>query len=374
MNSEESGDERSGDPSPALREWFLVNWGYVAVAAAGIVLIAAAIFLLLTEDEPADADTLPAAEKGDTAAPVDINPIPTPPPPTPTITPVPESEISDQGIPMILVPTGSFRMGSTDEDITAAYSQCEVIMEASGATEQEDICPYQEFEAEGPAHEVGLDSYYIDLYEVTNEQYAGFLNEVENQMEGGALWLEADDEEVRLHRSAGTWTPLPGYGDHPVTEVTWYGAQAYCNWRGGRLPTEAEWEKAARWNPETGEVTRYPWGDQPPNDALANFAGGIRKTVSVGSFPVGASLLGVYDMAGNVFEWVQDWFSPDYYKLDAVLNPQGPVDGTEKVVRGGSWGDFSFILRAANRGHALPKAAFNFVGFRCVKDVWAVES
>jgi sulfatase modifying factor 1 len=304
-----------------------------------------------------------APQAASTSAPVDIS---VPPTPTPTPTPPPESEIVNEGHPMVLVPAGTFVMGSTEADIGAAYALCESLI----AYEE---CVGQDFEAEMPAHEVTLDAFYIDQYEVTNREYADFLNESDNQVEGGVPWLEVNDDQVRIERVDGVWEPLPDFGDHPVTEVTWHGAQAYCRARGGRLPTEAEWEKAARWNPDTGEVARYPWGSQAPDASLANFGPNVGHTMPVGSYPEGRSALGLYDMAGNVFEWVSDWYSAETYTEAPVENPQGPDEGNLRVVRGGSWGDFPFLLRAANRGALGPEGALNFIGFRCVLELDAVS-
>ena len=266
---------------------------------------------------------------------------------------------------MVLVPGGTFRMGTTAEEMARVYAICNPIL---GEAE----CRTLGFESEQPAHDVMLDAYYIDVYEVTNAQLAAFLTEMDNRVGGGVPWLEAGDESVRLQRAAdGTWQAIPGYADHPATEITWFGAQAFCEWRGGRLPTEAEWEMAARWDPETNAVTVYPWGNQEPDSSRANFGIIGTGTRPVGSFEAGRSPLGLYDMAGNVFEWVADWFAPTYEGA-ATVNPLGPESGEKKVIRGGSWGDNAFFLRAANRGSLAPTAALNFVGFRCVKPVSAV--
>jgi formylglycine-generating enzyme required for sulfatase activity len=252
-------------------------------------------------------------------------------------------------------------MGTTDAELAALYALCDPILGAAS-------CRTQGFEEEIPAHDVTLDPYYIDLHEVTNAEFAAFLTEMGNQSGGGVQWYEATDADARLQFAADQWQPVPAYADHPATEVTWYGAHAYCEWLGGRLPTEAEWEKAARWDPATGEVRVYPWGPTQPTAAEANYAMTGTGTRPVGSFEAGRSPLGLYDAAGNVFEWVADWFQPGGYSADPVSNPQGPADGMLKVIRGGSWGDNAFFLRAANRGTLIPTGALNFVGFRCAMD------
>jgi sulfatase modifying factor 1 len=377
MLDDEETEEPAGDleePQPMPEKgWLAGNWGWVAMIVAGIVFIGAAAFLLLTlltgEMFPAEVTAEggepiePTPQEGSTSAPVDIS---VPPTPTPTPTPAPQAEIVNESHPMVLVPAGTFMMGSTEEDVGAAYALCESLLPY-------ESCVEQGFEAEMPAHEVTLDAFYVDQFEVTNLEYADFLNETENRVEGGVPWLEVNDDQVRIERVDGVWEPLPDFGDHPVTEVTWYGAQGYCRARGGRLPTEAEWEKAARWNPDTGEETRYPWGNQAPDTSLANFGPNVGHTEPVGSYPAGRNPLGLYDMAGNVFEWVSDWYSADTYTEAPENNPQGPDDGQLRVVRGGSWGDFPFLLRTTNRGALGPEGALNFIGFRCVLELDAVN-
>ena len=135
---------------------------------------------------------------------------------------------------MVLIPAGEFTMGSEDSNADSD---------------------------EAPEHTVYLDAYWIYKHEVTNAQYAEFMNDQGNQTEDGVTWLDSGEDDARIHQSSGDWIPDSGYGDHPVVEVSWYGAQAYCEWAGGRLPTEAEWEKAARGT----DGRTYPWGEQDPN-------------------------------------------------------------------------------------------------------------
>lgn len=342
--------------------WMREHWGWLLVAGMAVVLVGVIVIViqLVVGTEPASDRPGQGGSGKPTPVPVDLN---APPTATPSPTPIPDSQITDGGHQMILIPAGSFRMGSTEEDIEAYYRLCQTLFDRAE-------CQQQGFEAELPAHDVTLDSYYIDQFEVTNAQFATFLNELNNQTEAGVSWYEAEDEDARIALSAGMWATLPPYEDHPATEVTWYGAKAFCEWRGARLPTEAEWEKAARWDPETGEVFRYPWGNQPPDSTRANFFDLIGGTDPVGSHESGVSPSGVHDMAGNVFEWVFDWFDSTYYQSsDMDRNPQGPANGDKKVLKGGAWVDYAFLLHSANRGSLSPRGGFNFIGFRCARNV-----
>ena len=236
------------------------------------------------------------------------------------------------GMVMVYVPAGEFEMGSNDGDSD-----------------------------EQPVHTVGLDGFWIDQTEVTNAQFAVFLSEQGNQEEGGVAWIDLDNCRIEQRQRHGEFQPKSGYADHPVIAVSWYGAAAYCEWAGARLPTEAEWEYAAR-GPE-GRV--YPWGDEF-DGTLLNYSGtDINGTAPVGSYPGGASWCGALDMAGNVIEWVADWYGP--YPSGPQANPTGPSDGEYRVVRGGSWYDFPTYVRAADRYRNYPDDTWYLVGFRCAR-------
>ena len=247
---------------------------------------------------------------------------------------------------LVYVPTGELTMGSSDEDIRYAYEQC------AGAWEN---CNDRRYYNEQPKHTVKLDGFWIDRTEISNEQY------------GRCMDAEACSEALCM---AGLQFDDP---PQPVVCVTWQQAAEYCQWAGGRLPTEAEWEYAARGL----ENRRYPWGNnfvgawlnycdstcrRPRTDVSWN--DGQYYTAPVGSYPDGASWCGALDMAGNVSEWVTDWFGS--YDPAARSNPQGPSSGFTKVIRGGSW----FLTRAEVRGTWRtgypPSTWFDDIGFRCV--------
>lgn len=254
--------------------------------------------------------------------------------------------VDDFGHEMVLIPEGEFVMGSNlgDQD-------------------------------EQPVHSVFLDSYYIDKFEVTNEQYVEFLNDVGNFEEGGKPWVDDiapwDGIEVV---GEDAWRTASGFVNMPVVGVTWHGASAFCFWRGGDLPTEAQWEKAARGT----TAPLYPWGNtyDPAKanvcdtNCARNWANdeiddGFAGAAPIGSFPEGASTYGVFDMAGNVAEMVADWQDGSYYQVSEAVNPAGPVRGNFRVLRGGSFYFRIEEVRTSNRSGWLPTDRNDFIGFRC---------
>jgi len=209
----------------------------------------------------------------------------------------------------------------------------------------------QALEDERPKHQVWLPAFFMDLYEVTTEQYAVFLAATN----GAVPWQ---------------WTTvdLSQHGDRPVIGVDWSDADAYCRWKRKRLPTEAEWEKSARGT----DGRLYPWGNRTVHKDLANFALGARFSYSqvlmpVQSYEQGKSPYGLYQMAGNVWEWVQDWYATNYYETSPERNPQGPEQGQFKVLRGGSWSDLSKYLLTYGRFKLPPETKNSYTGFRCAK-------
>jgi len=226
-------------------------------------------------------------------------------------------------------------------------------------------CSGTQYADEMPAHPVKLDAFWIDLTEVTNQQYEGCVEDgvCSPPSEIGSFTRES-------------YFSNPAYSDYPVVWVTQAQAVAYCAWAGGRLPTEAEWEYAAR-GPES---RTFPWGEDfdpsranycdascaaGPNDPSYN--DGYPETAPVGSFPTGVSWCGALDMAGNVREWVADWFG--YYSADLQINPFGPDKGETYSPKGGCWLDTPENLRGSNRGQNTPEYTRHKVGFRCVVDL-----
>lgn len=272
------------------------------------------------------------------------------------------------GSTMVLVSAGDFLMGSSGEQIARYVKQF-----------QWDICWY---ENECPQHLVYLDAYYIDKYEITNAQYKKFVDETSHSAptvlkeqikeifhSTGQFKVSDTYIETIMEKSAPfAWkdnTYPPGTADHPVMFVSWEDANAYAKWSGKRLPTEAEWEKAARGT----DGRTYPWGEEidPSKLNYDEHAGGTTK---VGLYSAGVSPYGVYDMAGNVWEWVADWYDKDYYQDCPRKSPPGPETGKYHVLRGGCWLFDGYDARVADRNVHLnhPDSVYNMNGFRCAKD------
>jgi formylglycine-generating enzyme required for sulfatase activity len=206
---------------------------------------------------------------------------------------------------------------------------------------------------ERPQRKVYLDSYAIDIYEVTNERYLKFIHLTGRSEPPNPYGDRLLSEET-------------GIGFLPVVQMTWYDAVDYCRWAGKRLPTEAEWEKAARGT----QGALFPWGAQSPRTKPVNFErnwDGTETLWPVGSKTETSSPYGIHDMAGNVREWVQDWYAPDYYSTAPAQNPLGPNAGILKVIKGGSWHSFKSDVRPAARGKGGFALKTDGIGFRCAK-------
>jgi formylglycine-generating enzyme required for sulfatase activity len=285
------------------------------------VVVAALLTASLGCQVPAEraSPALPAGGSNDEQSP---SPKPTLPPPAPT--PIETWTRPRDGAVMVYVPAGTFWMGSTREVDSIRWDQ-----------------------DERPAHTVHLDAFWIDRTEATNARYARCVA-------AGAC-----------RQSPYANDPPYSGDDHPVVGVSWYDAAAYCAWAGARLPTEAEWEYAAR---GPGGNT-YPWGEAPLTCERAQFSGCSEYpggTVPVGSLPAGASWCGALDMLGNASEWVADWYGP--YPAGPRTNPTGPEIRDAHVLRGGSWYNNPFWVYATNRQGASPTAPrIPTIGFRCAR-------
>jgi serine/threonine-protein kinase len=225
------------------------------------------------------------------------------------------------GMTMVYVPAGKFEMGSED-----GYSD------------------------EKPVHTVELSAYWIDKYEVSNGQYAKCV----------AAGVCTKPSSTGSNKRSSYYDD-PEYENYPVIYVDWHQASAYCQWAGGQLPTEAEWEKAARGT----DGRTWPWGNQNPNCNLVNFDNCEGDTSPVTDYKEGASPYGALNMAGNVWKWVRDVYS-NSYPSGQVKDPTGPTDGDRRVLRGGSWVNVDRVIRAANRNYSYPTSTFNNYGFRCI--------
>lgn len=321
----------------------------------------------------------------------------------PTVLP---SDISANGVEMVYVRGGNFEMGA---DATELLRECQ---------EFRSGCQVGWFQSAGPVHAVRLNPFYIDEFEVTNVAFASFLNAL-NAADAACLGQDCLDpgesrtrlrggryqdltaianvrgagepaclgqdcinlEESYIRLEGGRYQAVSGYGDYPVAGSTWFGAAAFCAWRGGRLPTEAEWEMAASFDPQTGNKSRYPWGDSFSAEATnycdrncefgqADQDGddGYSTAAPVGRFPAGLSPVGAYDMAGNLWEWVADWYDPQYYGDCPISNPIGPAGGDRRVVRGGSWFDMGNYTNSVFRTGCDPLETDDSIGFRCVRE------
>jgi formylglycine-generating enzyme required for sulfatase activity len=255
---------------------------------------------------------------------------------------------------MVSIPIGTLRMGSTDGEV-----------------------------AERPVHPVVVSAFMIDRLETTNEEFAEFVaatGHVTDTERNGVGWQwEGTWREVRgadWRRRHGPASSIDGLARHPVVQVSWNDARAYCVWRSKRLPTEAEWERAAR----GAGGRRYPWGNEPPSAdgrsrasygsdrcCAADAGDGYLFTAPVGSFPRGRSPFGVEDLAGNVWEWAEDWFDESFYERSPGSDPVNRAPTGRRVIRGGGWGNDPRGLRSTLRHANPPDIGLSMVGIRCAR-------
>jgi formylglycine-generating enzyme required for sulfatase activity len=238
------------------------------------------------------------------------------------------------GAPMVLIPAGSFPMGVPPGDRDGGRD-------------------------EYPRHEVFVDAFYMDKYEVTNGRYLAFVKATDHRV---------PQNPRNPTRNLWEGTAIPeSLTDRPVVNVDWGDADAYCKWAGRRLPTEAEWEKAAKGNHDW----RFPWGNVEPTSKHLNFNQrwiGEKTLMPVGSYEAGKSPYGLYDMAGNVWEWVNDWYDARYYESSPAKNPKGPETGKGRVLRSSGWQVETPLVRIFTRVESDPTIRNESTGFRCAAD------
>jgi len=363
---------------PWLRKglyWGLVATGLVAIGAGafftfrpkpGHIIVPTRTSVIVSQAELTGTEFVPTPSLSATDLPASTTPIPPTPttvnsatpttteteqPPTPTDNPTPEPTPTfaprlvnrNDDAELVHIPAGEFTMGSNESD------------------------PYF-WGSEAPQHAIILDEFWIYKTEVTNGMYTRCAEE------------KACPRPAQVHSVISEeyyWNPT--YSNYPVIYVTYVDAVSYCKWVGGRLPTEAEWEKAARGT----DGRLFPWGDDGLSGDRANFCDnscsrgailevdvddGYPGPAPVGSFPAGASPYGVLDMAGNVWEWVFDWFNAAYYNVSPMQNPLGPVSGITRVIRGGGWVNSNSEVRTVVRTSLTPMKSLDVLGFRCVVD------
>jgi len=244
---------------------------------------------------------------------------------------------------MVLIPEGIFTMGYNIDN-----------KNEWGDTDEE------------PVHKVFLKSYYIDRYEVSASQFSKFLNLHQDK----APFYFQTGLGVTIEKIDNLFSPRVGLNNYVANRVSWYGADAYCQWVSKRLPTEAEWEKASRGT--DGRI--FPWGNEFPTNERATFRRkfdilGFKALEQVNSMSSGQSPYGVHHMAGNAWEWVSDWYKDIYYEDSPYTNPKGPESGITKVLRGGNWYYKAYYMRTTYRFNEKPDVFKNWQGFRCAKDL-----
>ena len=257
------------------------------------------------------------------------------------------------GYPLILMPAGEAIFGSREDEPDSDYDR-------------------------KPQFRVHLPDYYLGKYPLRNVEYARFLEEVGPEQSDLVKWIQLDSNCQVVEARGGFWVrgaegkqwealvdDEEGWSNHPVVQVSWWGAQAYCEWAGMRLPTELEWEKGAR----GVEGEAYPWGNEWDPSKCRNASNrGSGKTCMTWAYPEGWSVWGQYQMVGTVWGWGGDWYEGNAYQRYAKGDLQPPASGILRVLRGGSWcSGFPRVFRCADRGYDYPGGRYSVVGFRCVR-------
>ena len=349
---EEKEKERPKPPRRLAEAWremlaqpgilkYLVGAG-VVVALTVVVVLAVQPFLPKSQPRPTGvAQVSPTSTSRATEVTV-VTPAATP---TPSHTPrAPTTTL----LPSTPAPTPIMDIASVQATQTVASAPPDMVFVPAG----EFIMGSPEGEGEDDEHPqrtVYLDAFYIGKYEVTNAEY-------KECVDAGAC----DPPSESWSSTRDPYYGNPEYDNYPVIHVSWYDAQAYCEWKGQRLPTEAEWEKAARGT----DGREYPWDNEFGKNKCNTSESGINDTTEVGSYPDGVSPYGAMDMAGNVWEWVADWQDGDYYSKATERNPPGPDSGEYRVLRGGSWSDDQGFARCSFRLGYVPNLRNDHFGFR----------
>ncbi|MBZ0279311.1 MAG: formylglycine-generating enzyme family protein [Anaerolineae bacterium] len=270
---------------------------------------------------------------------------------------------------------GTFNMGTTPQEVAIAVDECTNFYEGT--------CQLSYGEDSAPPHSVTVSPFNMEVTEVTYDQYMAFLNSMgPNSHRTGCdgqlcIATRAEDENSNVIFDSANYRVNNAILNYPVAGVTWYGAQSYCEAIGRRLPTEAEWERAARAVVQGTEMTLYPWGNTFDVSLARTSRPREENLALVGAKPIGSYAAGawsLFDMSGNVAEWVSDWYSPTFYSQQlqsgsAIVDPTGPVAGTQKVVRGGSWDTVPFFARSVHRQSFEPQDQKLFIGFRCAAPI-----
>lgn len=271
---------------------------------------------------------------------------------------------------MVEIPAGSFLRGSTDKDIDTFVAMCDEVQAG---------CLRDNFLDEQPQRSITLSTFWIDQFEVTNQQFLTFMQEQSNYTQTTAervgysdVWIDADRQFDKVdgadwQHPEGPASTIVNRMEHPVVHVSWQDATQYCRWAGKRLPTEAEWEKAAR----GPDGWRFPWGNEWDETRInvVPLTEVARGTEAVTHSPRGVSVYGARNMLGNVFEWVDDWYDPAFYATSPATDPfQSDETRGDRIIRGGGWATRAGFLHTGWRRIVTPDTTSNTTGFRCARD------